>query len=116
MKWIPLILLSISLSAGAQLLIKRVVVGAGDGGPASVIYRSLTAPLLWVAVLGYIASFLTWLIVLSKVQLSYAGPMAAFGYVIIVAASAMLWHEHVSWVRWLAVIIICGGVALLAKS
>src|ERR1017187_6077455 len=72
----------------------------------------------WIALgiallIGFFASYLT---ALSWADLTYVLPATAFGNVIIELLSRLWLHEHVSWQRWLGVILITGGVALGAQG
>ena len=113
-----LILCATILNAAGQLLLKRAMMPIG---PIHTIKRLLSMDVLFspFTILGFacygVASIM-WLVVLSRLSLSYAYPMVALGYVIIVFASAAFLGEDVSPMRWLAVLIICLGVGLLART
>jgi drug/metabolite transporter (DMT)-like permease len=49
-------------------------------------------------------------------DLSYAYPLVAFGYVLVNILSAFFFHEKVDSSRWIAVAIIGIGVMLIAGS
>jgi multidrug transporter EmrE-like cation transporter len=57
-----------------------------------------------------------WLAAISRVDLSWAYPLLAMGYVLILLFSAVILHEHVSLVRWLGALLIVIGVALISRS
>ena len=70
-------------------------------------------------ILGFTAyglSMLTWLAVLSKLDLSYAYPMIASGYVFVALGSRALFKEHISKPRWLSLAIIILGVIVIGLS
>ena len=117
MRWLPLIVSSILLGVVGQLSLKKGVgsiVGAGD--PLAFLSGALVSPFIWLGFGAYAISSLIWLVVLSKVDLSYAYPMVALGYVLVVMASAVLLREQVSMARWLSLVVICVGVAMLART
>ncbi|MBI4299748.1 MAG: hypothetical protein HY677_01330 [Chloroflexi bacterium] len=116
MKWLPLILGSVLLGVLGQLSLKSGVSNVEPGSPGSFLIRALTTPMVLVGLAIYALSSLLWLLILSKVTLSYAYPMLSLGYVLVVVASATFFREQVSPARWLALLVICGGVALLARS
>jgi drug/metabolite transporter (DMT)-like permease len=65
---------------------------------------------------AYGFSSIFWLIMLSRVPLSYAYPALSLGYIAVTIVSAFLLHETVSPLRWLSVAVICVGVILLSRS
>lgn len=64
----------------------------------------------------YGTSMILWIAVLSKIELSYAYPMVSMNFVIVAILSKILFKEHVSRTRWISIIIIVFGVALLSAS
>lgn len=72
----------------------------------------------WIALgvallIGFFASYLT---ALSWADLTYVLPATAFGNVIIELLSRLWLHEHVSWQRWLGVILITVAVGFVAQG
>jgi drug/metabolite transporter (DMT)-like permease len=57
-----------------------------------------------------------WLLGLQKLELSYAYPLVAFGYILVNVLSALFFHEAVDRNRWMAVAVIGLGVMLIAGS
>lgn len=57
-----------------------------------------------------------WLAFISRVALSFAFPLSSISNVAILLASRYLLHEHISPRRWSGVILILGGIALIANS
>lgn len=78
----------------------------------STMGAALRDPLVLAGLAAYIVSSLLWLLVLSRVNLSVAYPMAAASYVIVVAAGALR-GEPVSALRWLGVTFIVLGVSAI---
>jgi drug/metabolite transporter (DMT)-like permease len=60
--------------------------------------------------------FVIWLIVLSKLDLSYAYPILAFSYCIVPLLSWWIFGEQVSPMRWVGILVICAGVAIVGIS
>jgi drug/metabolite transporter (DMT)-like permease len=106
------VLLSVSLNATGQILFK-----AARMGHAGIPFYSLfLQPETWAGFLFYGLSSLIWLWVLSRVQLSYAYPILALAFPIVVVFSVILFGESVSLVRWIGISTIVVGVFLLARS
>jgi drug/metabolite transporter (DMT)-like permease len=83
--------------------------------PASLIAAIFTP---WIALgiallIGFFASYLT---ALSWADLTFVLPATAFGNVVIVLISYFWLHEHVSWQRWLGVLLITAAVGFVARG
>ena len=65
---------------------------------------------------AYGISLLLWVVVLSHLELSYAYPMVSSGYFFVALFSKILFHERVSWQRWLSIFLIIFGVILIGLS
>ena len=61
-------------------------------------------------------SFLLWLVVLSRYELSYAVPLLSMSYIAVLFLSSIFFKEKVSGLRWLGAIVICAGVWLITLS
>ena len=89
-------------------------------GPVAAIAEGLSKAFFSPFVLGGVAAYglssVFWLLLLSRVELSYAYPALSLGYVVITLISAFLLGEQVSALRWAAVLVICVGVVLLSRS
>ena len=75
--------------------------------------------LTWKILLGiccYGLSMLIWLLILSRVDLSFAYPMLGVSYVLVVASAWLILGETISITRWVGTFVICIGVALVARS
>ena len=54
-----------------------------------------------------------WMLCLRTLNLSYAYPLTAISYVLVLGASWLLFDDHVSFQRIAGVLVICLGVALI---
>ncbi len=73
----------------------------------------------WQVLVGFGLFFIGsvfWLWVISRADLSWAYPMLALGYVLVVLESQFLLHEPVSGQRWLGTVVVLLGVTLLYGS
>ncbi len=66
--------------------------------------------------LCYLASSILWIVVVSRVPLSYAYPMIGLGYVLIVFLSMVYLKEEVSLLRWIGVGVICLGIFIISRT
>jgi len=83
--------------------------------PAFII-NALTSPFVLLGLGAYFIGALCWLVVLSRVELSWAHPLTATTYILIVFLSWVLFKEDVGLVRILGVLAIALGVFLVARS
>lgn len=121
MRNLLLILACVFLGVCGQLLLKTGMTSSGDEVDElrEVMPRLLRAATN-VQVIGglllYALSAGLWLIVLTRVDLSFAYPLISMGYVLVVVLSRVLLHEHVSGVRFLGTLVICFGVYLISRT
>jgi drug/metabolite transporter (DMT)-like permease len=119
---IGLILISVLIAGVAQVTLKVGVNRVTDahGGTLQLsggsLKELLTSWIVWAGLVLFAFSAVTWLFALSRVSLSYAYPFAALGYVLIVAFSILVLHEHVPPLRWLGVACIVVGIVLVAQT
>jgi len=117
-----LLLTSVSFAVAGQLTLKQAMEKVGRIGTAQVtapvetIARVAREPLLWAGLTLFGISALFWLIVLSHVPLSVAYPVVGLSYVIIVGFSRFVLHEHVPALRWLGVVVVALGIAIVGLS
>ncbi|MEP7059320.1 MAG: EamA family transporter [Actinomycetota bacterium] len=118
-----LILISVCLAGTAQVTLKLGVdrvTKAGGGGHIALGGGGLkdlaTSPVIWGGLALFGVSAIIWLFALSRVDLSFAYPFAALGYVIIVLASLTVLHESVPPLRWAGVALIMAGIVLVART
>jgi multidrug transporter EmrE-like cation transporter len=120
---IVLILASVMLAGVAQVTLKigvdRVTKASGGshlalGGGA--LKSLLTSPVVLGGLVLFGLSAVVWLFALSRVELSFAYPFAALGYVIIVLASFTVLHESVPPMRWAGVAFIIVGILFVSRT
>ena len=78
--------------------------------------RVLTNPWVIVGVVLLIGYFLSFLIALSRLELSYVLPMTASGYVLTTLVAWRLLGEAISASRWWGTTLICVGIAFVGLS
>lgn len=80
------------------------------------IRKVFTSPYIIIGIIFYAVSAVLWLDVLSRLPISYAYPLVSLSYAAAIILGALLFHEHISWMRIVAMVLICGGVVTLIKS
>ncbi len=121
MRYLPLILLGVLLNAVAQLVLKegmrRIGYFAFDWGNVLPIgTRILFSPYVMAGLTLYVVSFVVWLLVLSRVQVSFAYPMLSLGYIVNAVAAYYLFQENLSWPRVAGIFVIILGTYLITRS
>lgn len=116
---ILLILTSVLLNCAAQLCIRKGMLIIGEVEMSSIV-RSLGVMItnlwLWGAMISYAVSILLWIVVLSKVEVSFAYPFLSIGYVVAALVGYYFFGESLSLIRVAGIIIICVGVYLISRS
>jgi len=115
------IFLTVILGVAGQLALKQGIIKIGEFPEkiAELIpYYSRVAlnRYIWLGFICYGISFLVWLGILSKVELSYARPIVASGYILVAIFSWWLWGESLSIQRIIGIILITMGVILVART
>lgn len=117
---IILILVSVLLNCSAQLLMRKGMLVNGEiegmGNLLTAIPHMITNLYLWGAMVCYAISIVVWMVVLSKVEVSYAYPFLSIGYVLSAVAGYLWFAEHISPVRIVGIVVICIGVVLISRS
>ncbi|MCI8285813.1 MAG: EamA family transporter [Firmicutes bacterium] len=120
MQNIVLIIVSVLLNCSAQLLIRKGMLDVGEiSSGASLISNipvMLTNVFLWLSMLCYGVSIIMWMVVLSKVEVSFAYPFLSIGYIISAVAGYMFFAESVTPIRIAGIVVICIGVILISRS
>lgn len=116
-----LILLGVLLNASAQLLLKAGMneIGHFDFTLANTLPIGLKVmanlPIIGGCFL-YVVSVLVWLLVLSRVQVSFAYPMISIGYIVNALAAYYFFGEPLTSLRVLGIFVIIAGVYLVAQT
>jgi len=121
-KSILLILLSIGIAVGGQVLLK---LGLNKIGSVNVISLSglghlflgiIKSPMVITGLFCYVISAAIWLVVLSAVELSFAYPFIGLTYVLILFISRFVLKEDVNPIRWVGAAIITIGVVVISRG
>ena len=114
-----LILLSVALSAAAQLMLKfgtRLPEGTAARGPAAELGGLLSSPLVLAGLATYGFGAILWLFVLARAPLSLAYPFVGLGFILTMLAGLLVLGEHLSAARIVGTLMIAGGCVLVARS
>lgn len=120
MSQIVLILTSVFMGAVGQVLLKA---GADRLGEFNLsfntffqsIWTIIKIPYILIGMVFFGLSFLLWIKVLTKSELSYAYPMVSLSYVIVGIASAIFFNEAITMNKIFGIAAIVLGVFILNK-
>lgn len=120
MKNILLILLSVSLNAAAQILMRWGMLRVGEVSLAqslvTALPRMISNVFLWLAMASYGISIVTWMVVLSRVEVSYAYAFSSLGFVLVAIMGAFMLKEPIPAQRAAGIAVVCIGIIILAKG
>jgi multidrug transporter EmrE-like cation transporter len=120
-RYLPLIIFGVMLNATAQLALKQGMrqIGYFDFGLRNcgrILFAVTTSPYILAGLACYIFSVAVWLLVLSRVEVSYAYPLLSIGYIITAFAGWLFFHESIGTTRWAGIVVVCIGVWLITRS
>ncbi len=120
-KFIPLILFTVLTNFLSQIMLKKGMTSiekfdVSVSGVFSSGMNILFNPFVFGGLVMMVVSMGAHLVVLSRVDISFAYPFLGLSFVLITAYGAMVLGESVNHWRILGVALICSGVALVAKS
>jgi multidrug transporter EmrE-like cation transporter len=116
-----LILLGVFLNAAAQLLLKAGMnqIGHFEFSFANAVpigLKVMANPPIITGLFSYVVSVIVWLLVLSRVQVSYAYSMLSIGYIVNAIAAYYLFGESLSVMRITGIFVIMSGVYLISRT
>jgi len=121
-KSILLILLSIVIAIGGQVLLKIGMNQISSDeilsfvGVRNFFLAVLKSPKVMTGLFLYGLSAVVWLIILTRVDLSFAYPMIGISYIFMLLISKFLLNEQVSPLRWIGAVVISIGVVIITRS
>jgi drug/metabolite transporter (DMT)-like permease len=116
---IALLLFAVLLAACGQLLLKhgmQVATARAHASGGSLAITAATSPMVLGGLAVFAISAVGWLAVLARVPLSVAYPFNALGYLIILAASALLLHERATILTWAGSLLVVSGLVVVVLS
>lgn len=116
-----MIISSVLLNAMAQLFLKKGMLSIGDvavslAGIIGMVPKAIINPFIWGGFGCYAVSILLWLVVLSKVEVSYAYPFLSIGYIVAAFVGYYFLGESMNLSKVCGIAVICLGIVLLYRS
>jgi multidrug transporter EmrE-like cation transporter len=120
-KALPLILFTVLSNAAAQIMLKRgmIMVGRVSLDPSSLFasfWRIALNPFVIAGFFIFVISMASHLVVLSRVDLSFAYPFLSLAYVVVTAYAYLVFNEDVSQLRVVGIALICLGTVVVSLS
>lgn len=116
-----MIVVSVLLNAAAQIFLKNGMMAIGDvqvsiEAVCELLPKLLTESNIWGGFACYAVSILLWLIVLSKVEVSYAYPFLSIGYIVTAFIGYYCLGESMNLYKVSGIAVICVGIILMYHS
>ena len=120
-RYLPLIIIGVLLNASAQLFLKQGMRHIGYfefrlENIGRIILTVAASPYILSGLACYVISVAVWLLVLSRVEVSYAYPLLSIGYIVTAFAGFIFFNESIGAIRWAGISVICFGVWLITRS
>ena len=118
---IVLILFTVTTNAAAQIMLKRGMMQIGALGelgsnPVQIALGVIFQPWVFLGLCTFVVSMASHLIVLSRVQLSFAYPFLSLAYVMVAAYAYFVFGEDVGALRMAGFGLIVAGTLAISMS
>jgi len=115
------ILSTVVFTVYSQLVMRWQVSAAGESPPDGPGKMRFIATLLinpWV-MSGIVATFLagvSWMLAMTRFEISYAYPFVSLNYVIVLTASILLFNESLSLPKIVGTVLVIAGIVVISKG
>src|SRR5262245_50640362 len=118
---LPLILFTVLSNAAAQIMLKRgmMIVGRVSLDPSSLygsFWHIAFNPFVIAGFFTFCISMASHMVVLSRVDLSFAYPFLSLAYVVVTVYAYFVFDENVSQLRVAGIALICLGTIFVSRS
>ena len=114
LKALPFLMTGVLLNAFAQIAMKKAVTAAGMTWSLGPLVRLFLHPWMLTCMGCYAVSIVLWAAAMKLVDVNFAYPFLALGFVLGALLSRLFLGEAIPPLRWLALAIIVVGVGLQA--
>jgi undecaprenyl phosphate-alpha-L-ara4N flippase subunit ArnE len=108
--------ISIVLTVVSQTLQKKVADDFAAAATDSALSFYGRSSVFWLALAALGGAMLSWLVVLSTLEVSRAYSLLSINYVAMLLVSRFVFHEHIPAQRWFGVAVLLGGIWLIVGS
>jgi drug/metabolite transporter (DMT)-like permease len=106
---------SIALGAVGQIFLK-IAATKSSGKLVDFYLGLLKSPFVYLGAFSYGVSFLLWMFLLKRFDISFLRPLMSFGYIITSLLAFFLLHEKITAMRWIGTILIVAGMVFMIVS
>lgn len=112
---------SIFLTVYGQIVIKWQVAGAGPFPEATAdramfLGRLLLNPWVISALAGAVLAALSWMVAMTKLDLSHAYPFVSISFVLVLLLSGLLLNEPIGWYKIVGLVLVVSGVIVSSQG
>jgi drug/metabolite transporter (DMT)-like permease len=122
---VPLAILAVlflneAVDSFAQFCFKKTALAQGApsitslGSAGAFLMGVLGQGYLWLGVAAVALVFVSWTVVLSKVDLSAAMPVTSLSYLMVALTAVVFLHERIPVLEWCGIFLIMVGVAIVS--
>lgn len=122
LRTVALALTAVVVATAGQLALKAGMTQVGVistkrlGKPLELALDLMKTPLVPVGLALFVISAAFWMLVLSRVPLSFAYPFVGLTYVLIAVFGKFVLKEHVPLLRWAGIALIVIGILLVGNA
>lgn len=115
------IFLTILFTVYSQLVMRWQVAAAGQlpddmSGKIRFIVVLLLNPWVVTSIIATLLAGVSWMLAMTKFEVSYAFPFVSLNYVLILAASVFLFNESFTITKFAGSIVVMIGIIIIAKG
>lgn len=115
------ILLTIGLTVYSQLIMRWQVAAAGSlpadaDGKFQFVFALLLQPWVMSAIAASFLAGISWMLAMSRFELSYAFPFMGLNFVLILFASVILFGEALTISKLIGTLLVMAGIVVLARG
>lgn len=116
-----LMIITLAGTVAGQLLLKKGLGSVGEFhtirseiGPFFI--RAFTNPLVLVSIFLVLVASVTWILAVSRAELSHIYPLMGLAYILVALFSVAFFKENVSYWGWMGIALVSAGVVLVLRS
>jgi drug/metabolite transporter (DMT)-like permease len=113
---IILVAWSVAMSVSGQLSLRSGMSAHAELSGLDLVLAAVSTGAVWLGLALYVSATLSWLVVLSRIDLSVAYPLSSMNYVLVTLLAATVLHEQVNALRWAGTLSILAGILVVARG
>lgn len=104
------------MSVSAQLTLRTAMSALSDLSGLELFVAAATDPLVWAGLGLYVLATISWIAVLSRIDLAVAYPLGSMNYVLVTVMAATVLREGIPPLRWIGTASILAGILIVARG